>query len=180
MALRLSEGAPIPELEKAMSLLRLALAGAAVALSAATASAQTATGNFNVRMTVTAECRLNALNDLNFGSAGLFTSNLDQTSTLGVQCTNGTPYSIGLSAGANGSSVSDRRMKNAASNDTVSYQLFLDAGRTQIWGATAGTDTLAGIGTGASQTVTIHGRVPVQAAVATGNYSDTVTVTVNY
>jgi spore coat protein U-like protein len=163
-----------------MRIHHLILAAAAALVSAAPANAQTATGNFNVRMTVTAECRLNALSDLNFGSAGIFTANIDQQTTIGVQCTNGTPFAIGLNQGANGSSVSDRKMKSTTGADTIAYQLFRDAARSQNWGSTQGTDTLAGVGTGSSQTVTVYGRVPAQAAVATGSYSDVITVTVNY
>lgn len=163
-----------------MRIHQLVFATAAILAGTATAQAQTATGNFNVRMTVTAECRLNTTNDLNFGSAGIFTSNIDQQTTLGVQCTNGTPFSIGLNQGLNGSGVADRKMKNASGPDTIAYQLFRDAGRTQNWGTTPGTDTFAGVGSGANQTVTVFGRVPPQAAVATGTYSDVITVTVNY
>ena len=44
----------------------------------------------------------------------------------------------------------------------LAYSLFRDAGRTQNWGQTIGTDTTTGTGTGANQTLTIYGRVPAQ------------------
>ncbi len=163
-----------------MRIPHLVFAVSAALVVSASAQAQTATGNFNVRMTVTGECRLNTTNDLDFGSAGIFTSNIDQQTTLGVQCSNGTPFSIGLGQGLNGASVTDRRMKHTSGTDTVTYQLFRDSARTQNWGTTAGTDTFAGIGTGANQSVNIFARVPPQTNVAAGTYSDVITITVNY
>ena len=50
--------------------------------------------------------------------------------------------------------------------------------RTAPWGGTL--SGVTGIGNGSDQPMTIFGQVPVQPAVAAGDYKDTVTVTVNY
>ena len=64
--------------------------------------------------------------------------------------------------------------------NTVNYTLYSNSGRTTLWGNTVGTDTVAATGNGASQSYTVYGRVPTQAAPAPGTYTDTITVTVTY
>ncbi|WP_315762686.1 spore coat U domain-containing protein [Sphingomonas sp. Y38-1Y] len=143
------------------------------------AAAQQST-QFQVSMTIQAECRLTSASDLAFGNTGVIQTAITSTSTIGVQCTNTTPYNIGLNAGAgSGATVAARRMTSGA-GATVTYELFRDPARSQIWGNTAGTDTLAGIGNGAVQTLTVYGRVPAQTTPAAGSYTDTVQVTVTY
>src|SRR5437764_2345385 len=89
----------------------LALAGAA---DAATTSAQ-----FGVQLQINAECVINSAALLDFGSAGVLggaagTTNKDLNTTLAVQCTNTTPYDIGLDAGqTSGGAVSQRLLFNS-------------------------------------------------------------------
>jgi spore coat protein U-like protein len=64
--------------------------------------------------------------------------------------------------------------------NTVGYQLYRDTGRTQVWGTTIGTDTVAGTGNGTSQAITVYGRVPPQTTPPAATYNDTVNVTVTY
>jgi spore coat protein U-like protein len=66
-----------------------------------------------------------------------------------------------------------------ASPDLVPYALFQDSARTMAWGNLAGTNTVAGIGSGNAVTVSVHGRV-LSAAFTPDTYLDTVTVTVVY
>jgi len=122
------------------------------------ASAATATSTFKVQLTLTSSCVINSTATLNFGSQGVLVANVNGTSTLAVQCTNTTPYNIGLDQG----------------------QAPSDSNRTVLWGNTVGTNTVAAIGTGASQSYTIYGQVPPQNTPAPAVYTDTVTVTVTY
>jgi len=62
----------------------------------------------------------------------------------------------------------------------VSYKRYSDSGRTVNWGNTVGTDTVASSGTGSTQNFTVYGRVPSQASVAPGTFTDTIMVTVSY
>jgi spore coat protein U-like protein len=65
--------------------------------------------------------------------------------------------------------------------NTLNYSLFSNAGRTTNWGNNIGTDTVAGTGTGALQTLTVYGRIPAsQTTAPVGSYSDTITVTVTF
>jgi len=142
-------------------------------------NAATTTWTFPVQMTLTSSCVINSASTLNFGSQGVLVANVDNASTLQVQCTSTTPYNIGLDAGlGTGATVAVRKMTNGAS--TINYSLYRDSGRTTVWGNTVGTNTVAGTGNGALQSYTVYGRVPPQATPAAATYSDTITVTVTY
>jgi spore coat protein U-like protein len=147
--------------------------------SASVPFAATATTTFTVQVVLTATCVINSASTLNFGTQGVLQANVDQTSTIAVQCTDTTPYDIGLDAGTGaGASVTTRKMTSGGA--TVNYKIFSDAGRTTVWGNTVSTDTVSAVGNGAAQNYTVYGRVPPQTTPAPGTYTDTVTVTVTY
>lgn len=157
----------------------------AVAVGMSAAHAGTATGSFQVTGTVVSSCNVSG-SQLNFGAAidPLSASlPIDATSTLTVQCTNTTPYSVALDAGVNAGSATSfasRAMKNGA--NSIGYQLYLTSGHTSVWGdGTSGSAHPTGTGTGGNQTLTIYGRVPtLGSTVVPGTYTDTVTVTITY
>jgi len=141
--------------------------------------AATTTSTFTVQMTVTSSCVINSASTLNFGSQGVLTTAVNNTSTLQVQCTNTTPYNIGLDAGqGTGATVAVRKMTSGA--NTINYSLYSDSGHATVWGNTVGTNTVAGTGNGASQSYTVYGQVPAQTTPAAATYTDTITVTVTY
>src|ERR1700737_4697939 len=141
----------------------------AVLACSGTAYAATTTTTFTVQITITASCVINSASTLNFGSQGVLTVNVDNTSTLQVQCTNTTPYNIGLDAGTGlGATVAARLLSNGA--NTIIYSLYSDSGRTTVWGNTVGTNTVAATASGASQSFTIYGRVPAQTTPAAATY----------
>jgi spore coat protein U-like protein len=143
------------------------------------AGAATITSTMGVRVNIISSCVIRSAATLNFGSIGVIVSNVDSTSTLRVQCTSGTVYSIGLNAGTGaGATVAVRKMSHGTS--TINYSLYTTNARTTVWGNTVGTDTVAGTGNGASQSYTVYGRVPPQTAPAPAAYTDTITVTVTY
>jgi spore coat protein U-like protein len=147
--------------------------------SATRSDAATATSTFTVQMTVTSSCVINSASTLDFGSTGVLTGNVDNTSTIAVQCTNTTPYNIGLDAGlGTGATVAVRKLTNGA--NTINYSLYTTAARATVWGNTVGTNTIAGTGNGASQNYTVYGRVPAQTTPTPAAYTDTITVTVTY
>lgn len=144
-----------------------------------TANAATTTATFTTQITIAASCIINSASTHDFGSQGILAANVDQTSTIQVQCTNTTPYNIGLDAGTgSGATVGARKMTSGAS--TITYSLYSNSGRTTVWGNTAGTDTVAATGNGAAQSYTVYGRVPPQTTPAPATYTDTITVTVTY
>jgi spore coat protein U-like protein len=152
---------------------------AALLAVATVAQAATTTTTFTVQIAIGASCVINSATALNFGSQAGLTANIDQTSTIQVQCSNTTPYNIGLDAGtATGATVTTRKMTNGAA--TVSYALYSNAGRTTNWGNTVGTDTVSATGNGAAQSYTVYGRVPAQTTPVPNTYADTITTTVTY
>lgn len=155
-----------------------AIATVAVALSGQALAAASTTTNMNVSAQVVATCSLTAA-DMVFGNySGLAISS---SAALSITCTNGAPYTIGLSAGnATGASTSTRQMVNSTnSTSLLSYGLYQDTGST-VWGI--GADALANqSGSGGAQTVTVHGKVPAgQLTSLTGTYNDVVVATINY
>ncbi|WP_235939346.1 Csu type fimbrial protein [Bradyrhizobium hipponense] len=144
------------------------------------ARAATATGQFNVTITIQSNCVVQSATDLAFGSQGVLTANVDAQSTISVQCTDTTPYTVGISAGNGAAATIAARKMTGTAAATVTYSVYRDAARSLVWGTTIGTDTLAGTGNGNPQPITVYGRVPPQVTPAAGGYSDTLTVTVTY
>jgi spore coat protein U-like protein len=151
---------------------------AGLALAGGPASATTTTLTFGVTMLITASCVINSTATLDLGSSGVINTNHDANAPLHIQCTNTTPYTIGLDKGATtGAAIAQRLLANGGA--TVNYNLFQSAAYATIWGDT-GAGLVSSTGTGADQTFNIYGRVPTQSTPAPGTYTDTVTVTVTY
>ncbi|MBC7700637.1 spore coat U domain-containing protein, partial [Aquabacterium sp.] len=112
----------------------------------------------------------------------------DATGAALVTCTNGSTYTVSLDAEVNagGASVfSNRRMRIGATTDYLGYQLYLDSGRTTIWGDGANSSSVSPTtgtftGNGSQQSYTVYGRITTGNYVTAGSYTDTVTVTVTY
>lgn len=157
----------------------LMLAVTAVAAPHGARAANTTT-TMAVTATVQPSCTVSAT-ALAFGTYNpLSASPLDGTSTITVNCTTGTTYTVGLNAGtAGGATVTTRQMVLNA--NTLNYTLYRDSGRTNNWGNTPGTDTPASAtATTSAAALTVYGRIPALQNVPAGAYADTVTVTVNY
>lgn len=121
-------------------------------------------------------CRVVVATDLDFGSAGTLSANRDQTSTIQLQCPNGTAWRVNLDNGVNAAG-NIRRMASGANR--ITYELYRDAARQNRWG-NATNNGINGTGTNAAQSLTVYGRVPAQGNVPGGTYSDTITVTLTY
>ena len=157
---------------------RIALASFALIASTTGVMSATATGNMSVQLTIQAVCTVDTVGAMNFGTVANLASIVTQSATIAISCTNTTPYTIELSAGGGaGATTSVRKM--TFGGNTIDYSLYKDAGYTSVWGVGA-TDDVNSTGTGAQQTFTVYGRVPVQALPNPGTYTDTVTVTVTY
>jgi spore coat protein U-like protein len=170
---------------------RLHLAFAVVTASwlgaASIAHAGTNTANLTVTITVTASCTINAAT-LTFPSTpgtNLLSGAVTGSTTVSVTCTSGSPYSIGMSNGANYSGTT-RQM--ASGGNLIGYGLYVDAAYTHPWttgasnsSCTTTNDCYLGTGSGSAQSVNIYGQVPtVATAPPSGTYSDTVTMTITY
>ncbi|MBJ6980470.1 spore coat U domain-containing protein [Luteimonas sp. MC1572] len=150
------------------------------------ASAAEDSATFQVRLVIQESCTISATQptDIDFLSHVRSTgAPATATGTLTVNCSAGTPYSIGLSGGANtlanatAPAAGDRRM--ASGSAFVPYDLYRDGGFSNFWGNTAGVDMQTGTGNAANQAFTVHGRVPSTNFPA-GSYTDSVTARVVY
>lgn len=143
----------------------------------------TATSNLAVTMTVNANCTISAT-ALPFGTTTSLATVLNQQGSVGVTCTNTTPYTVGLDGGnVIASTIAIRLMAGTSTGNTtttVPYQLYSDAARTSIWGNSVGA-WLAGIGNGGTQTLTVYGQVPVAAITPKPDlYESTVVATITF
>ena len=171
------------------SLFSRALIAAAVLGACAGAQAATDTTTFKVKLTITESCTIStpAATDVDFGSQVRATAavNLNVSGKLNINCSAGTPYTVGLNGGINTSgtigspTAGQRRMKHSSAATYVPYELYQVTGGTTFWGNTAGTDTVAGTGTGATVALSVFGKLTSTDAPA-GTYEDTVTATITY
>ena len=158
---------------------RLCAAASIVMLAAGSPMAAQAnnTSGVNSSAAVLATCTV-------VGSAIAFgnysSTQVDQTGSIAVVCTNGISYSVGLDAGAgSGATIAVRKLTGSLGG-SLNYSLYRDSGRTSNWGSTAGTDTQSGSGNGIVQNLTVYGRIPSGQTPQSGVYSDTVTITLTY
>ena len=112
----------------------------------------------------------------------------DTSTSVVVNCLrNGGPANItvtlqlGPSAGSG--QIANRAMRAGA--ESLAYNLYRDAGRSLVWGQTAGVDAgtlgINGIPNNGSKngTFVIYGRIPAQQSVGAGAYTDSVQITVS-
>jgi spore coat protein U-like protein len=156
--------------------LKIAVGVAAAAGLATAGSAATANANLGVSASVAATCAITT-SAVAFGAYS--GTQIDATGTVTANCVIGTPWNIGLGAGTGtGATVSNRKMTSGA--NTLPYALYSDAGHSQNWGNTIGTDTLTGTGTGGTDGHTVYGRIATGSVPAAGSYTDTVVATITF
>jgi spore coat protein U-like protein len=110
-------------------------------------------------------------------------SALASSGTIDVICivANGhNPVTIALSAGFSGSFAA-RTMSSGL--DTLSYNLYLDAAYSQVWGDGTGgsvTDTQFVTNGQPAFSATVYGLAPASQSPGAGSFNDIITVTVSY
>lgn len=149
----------------AMDRCRTALLGSLLlsfALASAAAVAATAGTTLLVMMTISGGCTVT------------------MTGTLNIACVHPTLYNVGLGPGGGAGATTMARWMTGPGGALARYGLFQDSARTANFGSTVGADTVPGIGSAASQTITVYGKVPEPASLGSGAYVDVVTVTVTF
>ncbi|MBI5066753.1 MAG: spore coat protein U domain-containing protein [Deltaproteobacteria bacterium] len=142
-------------------------------LAALTAAAALATGQ------AAGACTVRTATGVAFGTYDPIGQNAtlprDAAGQLGYRCRLVRPL-VSLSAGGAGTFL-PRRLRQGA--QALGYNLFRDAGRTEIWGdGTPGTFTV--LGQRGTRTLPIYGRIFPGQPAAAGSYADTVVATVNF
>ena len=109
-------------------------------------------------------------------------TNLDTAGSLIYRCSQKDHNIIITLSQGGGTSYAARRM--VTGSNELFYNLYLDAGRSIIWGdGTGGTQaftTRNPQGNNQDISVPIYGRIPALQNVSVGNYGDTITVTLNF
>lgn len=163
----------------------LAATVGATLLASASAGAVTTTTTFQVSATVLKTCSVTA-GALGFGNYTPGAGAATASSTVNVNCTKSTGFTVALDAGTTtGATIAQRLMKDSGSN-TLQYNLYTANTYTTVWGDGSGTSaTQAGTGAGVATAVpfTVYGQLPdnvTNQAAPPGSYTDTVKVTVTY
>lgn len=163
-----------------MTALRRISAMVAAALAAApfAASAKTLTNTLNARLRVDTSCRV-FTEPLQFGNVNIFSGVVDATANIRLRCGPAVAYSVAIDNGQNFNG--NRRMSNGAGGwfAYVNYQIYRNAARTQVWGATPATMMTGVTPANGQVTLVAYGRVP-NSIVLPRDYTDVVTVTVNF
>lgn len=152
----------------------------AAALLMAPAIFASANVPFQVNAIVTADCRI-SVSDLSFGQYDPLARNssreLDAAAGVSILCTRDARATIVIDAGR--SPLGGTRGLTSGAQ-VVSYQLYRDADRTQVWGS--GADALQFVSAGVQnpQRFVVYARIPPGQEVASGTYSDVVTATVDF
>lgn len=142
---------------------------------ATSASAVDVTGNLNVTATVSAFCNLTVGPTIAFGTITSTAAAINAASSIDVECSNGTPYTVGINDGNN----VGRRMTDGT--NFLDYELYSDAGRTASFFNIA-LSSIGGTGAGVGTLLThnIFAQIPSQTTPPSNAYNDTVVVTVRY
>jgi spore coat protein U-like protein len=120
-----------------------------------------------------------ATSNLSFGTIGGLMSPVDAEAPLSLTCSNGGSYAVALDGGQSAATDPTQRRMTKSGN-VLFYGLYRDSARQQPWGSDTGINTRTGTGTGLTQSLSVYGRIPVQAMAPPGTYQDVIVATVSY
>ena len=154
------------------------LFGAILSTAPSAASAKTLTNTLDARLRVDTSCRL-FTEPLQFGNANIFSGVVDATARIRLSCGPAVAYSVAIDNGQHYNG--QRRMFGPPPGwfSYVNYQIYRNAARTQVWGATPATMMTGTTPVNGDVTLIAYGRVP-NSIVLPREYTDIVTVTVNF
>ncbi|WOC17357.1 spore coat U domain-containing protein [Pseudochrobactrum sp. MP213Fo] len=149
------------------------------------------TGSLKAKLTIGAACTLTSGNGsvLDFGSVTDLSSDVNAETPAGsgikVKCSDGIAYEIGLNLGLHGHELPppyemQRAMALTPIVDILYYSLYRDAEHQEPWYDLDSKSTFNGTGDGTEQEIPIYGVIPKTDTPSSGNYSDTVKVTLRF
>lgn len=153
-------------------------------VTAASAFAGSVTSDMSVSATVSADCRIDSVGAMSFGTMGIpfaiANTNSTGTASVGYTCVNtGVAPKIRLGQGlhpAEGSTNAAPLRRLSDGTNFISYGLYSDESHSTPWENSNG---VAGAADGTAKTVTVYG-VATAANVPAGTYTDTVVVSVDF
>jgi spore coat protein U-like protein len=155
-----------------------------VATGGVQAATTTTTTTFQVSATVLKTCTVSAAS-LAFGNYTPGSGALTGNTTINVNCTKSTPYTVELNGGSTaGGTVAQRLLANGPGN-TLQYNLYTSNTYATIFGDATGGSTQSGTGSGVNvaNALSVYGQLPDNATnqgAVPGTYTDTIQVTVTY
>lgn len=138
-------------------------------------------------------CGVSIAVPVNFGDYDVFAAAPDDvTGKAHISCTlmsggaDKVSYALALSMGASNAFLPPRQMTSGTAN-RLNYNLYTNASRSRVWGdGSGGTRTVTGTikltpkKPTRSKNRSIYGRIPATQDAATGNYSDTLIMTMTF
>lgn len=154
---------------------------AALGAAGTPALAGQATNTLPVEITVVTGCSL-VTRPLMFDATGIVGTNpIDATTTITVKCTPNTDFDVDIDTGLHASGNSaNRRMFSASTNSYVSYDVYRDSPRSNVWGRGKTRNVAGNSGAGAPLDIVLYGRVTNTGKIVAGDYIDTLVVTLNF
>jgi len=145
-------------------------------------NATVSTGSLPISTIVSANCTLTSA-VLNFGNYDPIHANisapLNGTTTFQIACTKGSNAVISLNNGLNSSNAQGTtRAMSDGSGHYLSYELYSNSGRSNIWSNTNPVAYASTSSTAISEI--IYGKIPAAQNSTAGNYIDTVTITATF
>ena len=138
----------------------------------------TVTANLNVSAIVDSACQISttALSFPTYRPIGDNATNPDDSTygSVTVTCTTGVGSQILMGQGNNWTG-SQARLHNTAGNSYLPYTIYQDASHTVVWDNSTGM-TVAPAPDNTPRTISLYGRIPAGQNVASGTYTDVVSV----
>ena len=157
----------------AISAALLAAAAASPALAAG-ATGQSTTVTVDVSLNVSTACSVTTY-AMPFGTQTSVTGGATAVSGTTVKCTPGAAYVVYVNNGQNAGAGTQRHL-NSAGGAHVDYDVFSDSTRSTAWPTTG----VGGTGNGGDQNMYLYGQLTQATEVASGAYTDQLTVTLDY
>ncbi len=147
-------------------------------VAAAPAHAGKATYAMPVSASVVNGCTINAL-PLVFMVPVPTNLNVDATTALTVRCSPQVPFTVDIDAGLHANGI-NRRVRNAAANAYINYDVYRDPPRSQVWGTGQAKNVSLNSGLTGLVVIPVYGRLASSTRLQAGNYTDTLTVTITF
>lgn len=153
----------------------------ALAAGSALAASSPQTTTFTVQVNVAKSCTVSSTT-LDFISYDPLVTPADTTvdnpSGITMTCSKGTTYTIALNGGSNGF---PRKMNGPVAAEKLTYLIYRDAARTQLWGdGTTGTPLVLTAANKNANPIPMYGTITAGQDVTQGAYTDSVTATVTF
>lgn len=160
-------------------LFRSTLLAAAVAGGIQVAQAGQLTGTMFVSLSIAEACTQLNVSELSFGGISVgAASDRNVISRISVLCNKGTSFQVGIDDGQSG--TGERRMTSFSGVDSVKYEIYRDAARTQRWGNIGTMEVVSGEGDQATVELPVFGKAFLDGSQAPGGYQDQVVITLSF